>query len=57
MGNWMSDILGLIVTFSVSAVVWGTLIAGLYQLVREEIRQVRMALQGSQLEGYSHQAG
>ena len=58
MGSLLSDVFGLAVTFFVPAVVWTTLVAGLYQLVREEVRRVRVTLRRSQrLEGYSQQVG
>ena len=57
MGSLLSDALGLVMTFFVSAVVWITLAAGLYQLVRKEIDQMRMPSPPRlELEGYSHQA-
>ena len=61
MSSLLSDVSGLFVTFLVPGVVWGTLAAGLYQLVRDEVRHVRvrqfhLTPPGSQrLEGYSHQ--
>jgi len=47
MENMLSTVFGLAVAFFVAAVVWITLIAGLYQLVRDGIRQVRLAPRGS----------
>ena len=44
-GNWQdifSIALELIVTVCVSALVWITLVAGLYQLVSEGIRQISL---------------
>ena len=53
----LSDVFGLVMTFFVSAVVWITLAAGLYQLVRKEIDQMHVTPpQRLELEGYSHQA-
>jgi hypothetical protein len=37
--NALATALGLAITFLVSGVVWTTLIAGLYQLVRDQIRR------------------
>lgn len=54
MGNWLSDTFGLVVVLFVPAVVWTTLLVGLYQLVREEIRQVHIP---PRLESYSQQLG
>ena len=54
--NVLSDITGLAVTIFVSTIVWTILIAGLYQLIRDEIRQVLIAprrLRGLAQEGYS----
>jgi hypothetical protein len=42
MAKQIFDTVGLIVAFFVSAVVWGTLAAGLYQLVRQEIHRIRI---------------
>jgi hypothetical protein len=50
----LSDGFGLAVTFLVPAAVWITLAVGLFQFVREEVRQVRVAPRRSQrLERYS----
>ena len=58
MGSMLSDIFGLVVTLFVPAVVWTTLAAGLYQLVREEVRQIHVTPRRSQrLEAYSQQSG
>jgi len=38
--NVLAATLGLAITFLVSSVVWITLLAGLYQLVRDQIRRV-----------------
>ena len=58
MGSLLSDAFGLVVTFFVTAIVWVTLAAGLYQLVREEVRQIRVTPRRSQeLERYGQQAG
>ncbi len=40
--NITSDVFGLVVTLFVTAVVWVVLIGGLYQLVRDRIRQIRI---------------
>ncbi|MDY7078705.1 MAG: hypothetical protein SXV54_17465 [Chloroflexota bacterium] len=54
----LSDTLGFFVTFFVPAVVWGTLAAGVYQLVCEELCQIRGTLQKShRLERYVQQTG
>jgi hypothetical protein len=45
--NMLSIVFGLAVTFFVPGVVWITLVAGLYQLLRDGIRHVRMAPRGS----------
>jgi hypothetical protein len=42
----------LIVTVTVAALVWTTVMAGLYQLVRERIRQVHVVAQRSVQERY-----
>jgi hypothetical protein len=42
----------LIVTVSVAALVWITVMAGLYQLVRERIRQVHVVAQRPARERY-----
>jgi hypothetical protein len=42
MSRLLSDVLGLVVTFFVSMVVWITLAVGLYQLVRKEIGHLRV---------------
>ena len=56
MSSLLSSVFGLIVMLLVPAVVWTTVAAGLYQLVREEAHHVRIAPQRSQrLERYSHQ--
>ena len=53
MSRLLSDGFGLAVTFLVSATVWVTLGIGLFQFVREEARQVRVAPRRSQrLERY-----
>jgi hypothetical protein len=53
MGRLLSDGFGLIVTFFIPAVVWVTLTTGLFQFVREEVRQARVAPRRSQrLERY-----
>lgn len=41
----MSVALELIVTISVAVLVWTTVMAGLYQLVREQIRQFHLVAQ------------
>jgi hypothetical protein len=54
MGRLLSDGFGLVVTFFVPAVVWITLATGLFQFVREEVRQARVAPRRPQrLERYS----
>jgi len=48
MGNWqnaLTTFLGLAVTLVVPAVVWTTLAAGTYQLLRDSIRRARLAAQ------------
>ena len=44
----LSNVFGLAITVFVPAVVWTTLIAGLYQFVRDGIRRVRVVPQRSQ---------
>ena len=44
----LSTISGLAITFFVPAVVWITLSAGVYQLVRDGVRRIRLASQSSQ---------
>ncbi len=51
MENSLFDTVGLIVALFVSVVVWGTLIAGLYQIVREEVHQARTKLHKPRIEG------
>ena len=54
--NILSTVFGLAITYLVPAVVWVTLIAGLYQLVRDEIRQIHVVprrLRRLVQEGYS----
>jgi hypothetical protein len=54
----LSSVSGLVVTFFVPAVVWTTLGAGLFQLVREEIRHFQVApRRARRLERYGHRAG
>jgi ABC-type long-subunit fatty acid transport system fused permease/ATPase subunit len=58
MGSLLSDVFGLVIAFFVSAIVWATLAAGLYQLVRKEVRQFRvMPQRPRRLKQYSQQAG
>jgi hypothetical protein len=38
--NALATAIGMAITFLVSGVVWITLIAGLYQLVRDQIRRI-----------------
>ena len=58
MGRLLSEGFGLIVTFLVPAVVWVMLATGLFQFVREEVRQVRVAPRSSQrLERYGQRTG
>lgn len=48
----MSVAVELIVTVSVAALVWITLMAGLYQLVRERIRQLHVSTRKPTQERY-----
>ena len=51
MGNLqdvLSTVFGMAVTFFISAIVWITLVVGLYDLVRDKIRQIRVAPRRSQ---------
>ncbi len=58
MSNLLLDVFTLVMTFFVPGVVWTVLIAGLYQLIREKVRQVHVTPQRPQrLERYSQQAG
>jgi len=50
--NLVSVAVELIVTVTVAALVWTTVMAGLYQLVRERIRQVHVVVQRSVQDGY-----
>ena len=50
--NVLSVAFELIVTVTVAALVWTTVMAGLYQLVRERIRQVHVVAQLSAQERY-----
>lgn len=50
--NLVSVALELIVTVSVAALVWITVMAGLYQLVRERIRQFHVVAQKPVRERY-----
>jgi hypothetical protein len=45
--------LELIVIIFVTTLVWATMIAGLYQLIRDGIRQVTIASQGPAQERYA----
>jgi hypothetical protein len=57
MDSLLSDAFGLAVTSFVSATVWITLAAGLYQLVREEIHQIHVTpRKNRRLGSYSQQA-
>lgn len=51
--NALSDVAGLAVTLFVSITVWLTLLAGLYQLIRDEIRQVQVMPRRLVQKGYS----
>jgi len=51
--NSLSNVAGLAVTLFVSITVWLTLLAGLYQLIRDEIRQVQVMPRRLAQEGYS----
>ena len=51
--NALSAVTGLAVTLFVSVTVWITLLAGLYQLIRDEIRQVQMMPRRLTQERYS----
>jgi hypothetical protein len=54
------NISGLAVTYFVPAVVWVVLMAGIFQLVREKTRHVRLMphrFRRLGREGYSQQAG
>lgn len=44
----LSTVFGLVITVFVPAVVWTTLIVGLYQFVRDSIRRVRVVPRHSQ---------
>jgi hypothetical protein len=60
MSNWqhaVSIVFGLAVTFLVPAIVWTTLAAGLYQLVRDRIHRIRLAPRGSRSLAQSQPAG
>jgi hypothetical protein len=43
----LSFVFGSMVTFLVPAIVWTVLVAGSYQLIREQIRRLRIAPQRS----------
>ena len=54
------NISGLAVTYFVPAIVWGVLIVGVYQLVRQKIRHVCLVPRGPQQlaqAGYGQQVG
>lgn len=52
--NLVSGAIELIVAVSVAALVWITVLAGLYQLVRERLRQFHLATQRPAQDRYSH---
>jgi hypothetical protein len=47
-------VIGLVVSVSVSALVWTTVAAGLYQLVRERLHEVAVASQDAARKRYLH---
>lgn len=54
MGNFVSTVFGPIVTYLVIGLVWSTLVIGLFQLVRETLRQVRVAPRRVVRDRYAH---
>jgi sensor domain CHASE-containing protein len=54
--NMLSIAFGLAVSVLVSALVWTTLMAGLYQLLREQIRQAAMSVRQFAEERYVRRA-
>jgi hypothetical protein len=55
--NVLVTLVTLIVTFSVTAVVWITLAAGLYQLVRDNVNRLYEAPRGQYKLAQSQKAG
>jgi hypothetical protein len=55
--NVLVTIATLIITFSVTAVVWITLAAGLYQLVRDNVSRLYKAPRGHYKLAQSRKAG
>ena len=54
--NVLAAACGLAITFVVSGMVWATLMAGLYQLVRDQIRRVRTVRPSSRSRGLARES-
>lgn len=54
MGNLVTTVFGPAVTYLVIALVWSTLVIGLFQLVRETLRRIRVAPRRVVRDQYAH---
>jgi hypothetical protein len=52
----LSVVIGLVVSVLVSALVWTTVAAGLYQLAREQLREVVVLSQDAARKRYPHRS-
>lgn len=56
MEDALSVVIGLVVSVLVSALVWTTVAAGLYQLVRERLQEVVVVSQDAARKRYLHRS-
>ena len=56
MEDALSVVIGLVVSVLVSALVWTTVAAGLYQLVRERLHEVAVVSQEAARKRYLHRS-
>lgn len=56
MGNFVTTVFGPAMTYLVIALVWSTLVIGLFQLVRETLRRIRVAPRRVVRDRYAHRA-
>ncbi len=56
MEDMLSLVIGLVVSVFVSALVWTTVAAGLYQLVRDRLHEVAVMSQDAARERYMHRS-
>ncbi|MGD8473371.1 MAG: hypothetical protein PVH59_04555 [Anaerolineae bacterium] len=56
MEDALSVVIGLVVSVLVSALVWTTVAAGLYQLVRERLHEVAVVSQDATRKRYLHRS-